>query len=203
MLKLIPLIIIGFLLISGCKPIIELNGNSYRFLSEKSKSKLVEFNHSYCSNCRDTLEYGHFMEMGGDDLNTFIQKNDQVVLKFLNIYCSGAVYSDYVELNKYFDSNDKVKYLLVSKEYDLKTIREFNNSIKTPGVIFIMKDEYYGHKLRKIQNRFRKDLKKSDPQLLITKANTVNDTYIFRSGKLAYTGYEISTGVIDSVLYKL
>ena len=66
-----------------------------------------------------------------------------------------------------------------------------------------MKDQYYGHKLRKIQNKFRKDLKKSDPQLLLTKANTLNDTYIFRSEKLAYTGYEISMGVIDSVLYKL
>ena len=196
--------LIGIFLSQFCSCIfpLEINGNSYRYLSDKQKARIHPFDIAKCSNCGNSLERGHFMEINNKNLDSILNKKGKVVISFLNSFCSNVSIDQFKGYNNYFSGQNKtINYYLISKSYDLKEMRIMNDVIKTNGVVFVLQDQYYGHKLKKINKKFNKNLDKFDNDDIIKSSTDYFDTYVFDNGKLLYANNSVSVGKINSLLY--
>lgn len=148
----------------------------------------------------DTLPRRYFMEINNDNIDQIVRENKNVVINLITPGCSSVNYTLLREYNNYFSTHwQNIKYFSISETYDLQELLMLNDVIKTKGVVFILEDGFYGHKIKKIKKKFNAGLIKFDDNKVIGKSTDYFNTYIFKEGKLLISSNEISVSKIDSI----
>ncbi|MCB0738524.1 MAG: hypothetical protein KDC92_13490 [Bacteroidetes bacterium] len=193
-------LIIGLLSFSLVGCFVAINENSYRTLDARSLEHFVDFDlttvgQTSVDNQTDLRIY----EISTPEFKKSFEKAEYTWIHLWQAFCPNdycqniAVYEDYLEE---LSENHDINFLMVSNTYDLKHIANAAKNAKFNLPIYVLKDAYYGHKVRpaklKALEEFGIDI--SDKNAIVF------DDLLFRNGDLIHYGYKLSGHDVDSVL---
>ena len=196
MAKNIVYLILLLFLNSGCRPLIEINGNSYRFLNATSLNRLRVMNDSVCSNRGSSIG---MYEISRNDMSLIINSNSNSVFMFFLPSCPVLDVSGIKEVYDLCKNQKNVNLYLVSMTYEIGSINSLNKKLDNSSAIFILKDSDFSHKTRKANARLNKLWKGYDTNQNIENVKNYYDWVIIRNGEIESAHPNTDTGVSESI----
>ncbi len=188
--------ICSYLLIFFCSCAIHINENDFWTLDKSDLEFIVsEFSPNLLdqkfNNSEDSLK---LYEIEQADILNITKKHRYTWVALWRPFCS----SDFCRNINYYSnvseefSNLDFKLILISETYNLRDIRKVVKNSTFTKPIFVLKNSYYGKKLRKNRVRFFDELNNNS----IPKTKFGYSNLLFKDSTLIYAGDSISSDLI-------
>ena len=175
-----------------------INENGYRDLSRKDFEIVENYNSQIDLKSIDNINDLKIYEINSIQIKNILKTHSYTWIHLWRPYCSNKNcqlidYYSHIE-EKYLDWN--VAFLLISESYDLFSIEKSLNSNPYSGVIYVLSDSYYGHKLPEIRNKFISDLTNNENIAI----NISYLDFVFKDTSFIYASESMQIELLDSLL---
>jgi len=190
-------IIVIFLLLSGCIPIM-INENNYRGLPKEAFKYIKSFTPELVNKEVNNTDSLFLYEINTKDIKLVTQKEKFTWIHLWRPFCHAEIcqnvdYFGNLAENYHYSG---LKLLLISETYDFGDISNVIKNSRYNHPVFVLQDNFYGHKILRNRHRLMEEL---NPELLGT-TKTGYDDYFFKDTILIKAGGEIDKSFLDSLM---
>ena len=184
------------LTVSGCKPLFEIGGNSYRYLNKSALNSLNAMTDTVYSNKgREKRIY----EISQKNITDIIKSNLNGVFVFFLPYSPVEQIGLIKEVYDLCKSSENVNLYLVSRTYDMYDLNSLNEKIGNNSAVFILKDHYFGHNIRKGNIKLNELFAKFNSLQKMENMESFYDCIIVQDGSLVLAKDNIDSEVLEYI----
>ena len=173
----------------GC--LIMIGENSYRGLETSEMHQIEPFQSVLAHEAKDSGADITLYEITSTDIKEAARENPYTWVHIWRPWCPNELCQNIGIFQETSEKYADVALMMISQTYDFKEIQGIVNRSSFTLPVYVMKNEYYGHKLRKASEKLAADFDIEDVYLL-------GDDLIFKSDSLIYSG-ENGIGFVDSI----
>jgi endogenous inhibitor of DNA gyrase (YacG/DUF329 family) len=175
-----------------------INENEYRGLREHDRQFIKEFNIDLVNDTALNKDEFYIYEINCPDIKAVTHLHNYTWIHLWRPFCS-AEYCQNIAVFEYAAEKYRsagLVFLLISETYGIKTIQEIVRRSSFSLPVYVLKDSYFGHKLKGARTLISDQLHNNDS----IRKNIYQSDYIFQDSLLIYASGTLYTEKLDSIM---